>query len=125
MSDFPEFQHKPEKKLTYKEKVQKGLIHGGLRPVSEKQQKRLNEYNKSISKDTEQDYICVFPGCGCRETLSRHHYKGRGKHITEYIYLCQTHHDYIHANAKWAKEEGWLHPEIDGKPSDPNQKIPW
>lgn len=124
MSDFPEPQKKPERKLNYKERVKAGLQRGGLNPVSKKQQQKNNEYNKAINQDTEKDYICARHGAACRSTLTRHHYKGR-QYITDYIYLCQEFHDKIHANSRWSKDEGWLWPEYDGKEQNPNQKIPW
>lgn len=120
MSDFPEFQHKPKKKPNYHERCKLGLQKGGLRKASEKKKEKLKEYRKAINSEVEQPCI----KCGSTFNLTRHHYKGQ-KFITEYIILCQSCHDFIHANSRWAKEVGWLFSEYSGLPTNPNQPIPW
>ena len=127
-SFFPPPQVKPAKKLNYSERVKAGLQRGGLNPLSRKRQEKLKEYSKAFEDDAEIQYCACCGHKGTKESLSRHHYKGR-KFITDYIYLCQgtgcRKHDLIHENPNKAMEEGWIWPEIRGLQPNPNQLIPW
>lgn len=54
------------------------------------------------------------PTCQCcksRQTKDVHHMKGRGKYLLDsetFLAVCRLCHDAIHANPRWARENGWL-----------------
>lgn len=126
-SDFPEFQHKPQKKPNYQERVKLGLQRGGLRPMSEKGQKRraaeAREHNKNIAEG-----LVFCAKCGNQDNLERHHPLGRS-FPDIFIYLCNEYgcgfHKWIHENSNEAYKLGWIQPEYKGLKHDPNHPKPY
>lgn len=109
-----DFQHKPVKRLTYKEKVLSGQISGGmkktkLRFASKKKQKSLSAYASKKTSDDEFQTCKICKIEGTKDTLDRHHTHGRnGENMLKYIYVCRECHDWIHGNPNEAREQGYL-----------------
>ncbi len=113
-------QAKPTQSLNYHERVKAGLQRGGLRKVSKDHQKYLDLYHASIEDDDEIQkcsyhkllfdlgLINKIHGdtlIGTKESLQRHHEKGRDKMlILQYKYCCIHCHDWIHKNPNKARE---------------------
>lgn len=80
-----------------------------IRRVSNKQAKRLREYNKIRDKFMEENPVCMFPDCE-REATDLHHSRGRiGDNLLDpstFKSLCREHHHYIEVNPDVAKELG-------------------
>jgi hypothetical protein len=110
-SEFPEFQHKPQKTPNYKEKVKLGLISGGLKrtkglnPISKKHKKELDKYIRMCYNDAELQK-CFRCGLEAnKDILQRHHTHGRsGDNLYKYEYCCVKCHEWIHANPNKARE---------------------
>lgn len=109
-----EFQHKPSKRLTYKEKVLAGQVSGGmkktkLRHASKKKQKSLSAYAAKKASDDEIQICEVCRIEGTKYTLDCHHTHGRsGENMLKYVYVCRECHNWIHGNPNEAKKQGYL-----------------
>lgn len=97
-----------------------------LNPVSKKQKKRLQEYEKAKEKHYKHDANRVCAICGSSNNLSIHHKSKRGSNIASDLvtlclignYLSNLHpelnpsssgcHGFVEANKGWARENGWL-----------------
>ena len=86
------------------------LRRSKLNPVSSKRRRQLSEYAKVRSAYLKLNPVCVC--CATHPSTEIHHRKGRWKErLNDSIWfaaLCRNCHDYIHANAEWAYEKGWL-----------------
>ena len=113
-------QPRPQKSLNYGERVKAGLQRGGLRQVSKDKQRYNDLYSAAIDDDDEIQ-ACVYHKMlsdlgvshhivgdkfvGTKESLTRHHEKGRDKMlILQYKYCCIYCHDWIHKNPNKARE---------------------
>lgn len=114
-----EFQHKPEKRLTYKEKARAGMIakkprhtlarSSKLKPASEKKQVWLKRYRDQKESDPLQQTCRVCGVYGRKTEMDAHHTHGRsGENILRYIYVHRECHDWIHGHPKQARERGLL-----------------
>ena len=114
-----EFQHKPAKRLTYREKAQAGLIErktrkpmdrsSKLKPASKKREKWLEKYRAKKASDVETQTCPVCGIAGMKGAMDAHHTHGRGgESILRYIYVHRECHDWIHGHPKQAREKGFL-----------------
>ncbi len=59
----------------------------------------------------------VCKSIGTKGMFHPHHPLGRiGERILRFVWLCPMCHSEIHDNGKWAREQGYLMPEFDGRP---------
>lgn len=106
-----------------------------LRRVSKSKDYWNARYEEAYAQD---DIMQLCACCGelhVTHWMERHHPRGRcGKNILFYVYLCGrwlvdrrgcNKHVEIHDNGKKARREGWLQPEYDSRPHDPNVQQPW
>jgi len=135
MDEIPEYQHKPEKKKNYEERIKSGeqkhwqnKPRQRLRHTSQKRAPELREYARE-SVAFLRDKTCAL--CGTADNLSLHHMAGRGKLLNEQKYwipLCligseawirdkypdtnHSHsggcHGWVEANKTLAKELGFI-----------------
>lgn len=110
---IPAFQAKPTKRLTYREKVQAGLVdrkpRQRIKPASAKRTRENAEYTK-----LRREFLAAHPAClVCRGPASEiHHARGRqGKRLLDVEFfrqLCSGCHRRVHDNPAWATERGLL-----------------
>lgn len=108
-----------------KEKKRHELKRTRLKPVSSKQRKRLSSYKRAVEDHLSKDSNRYCAICGTNDGLTIHHISGRGSNIdNDLITLCVTSyylsermpelnrkqgcHGFVHANPKWARENGYL-----------------
>lgn len=62
------------------------------------------------------------------ENVERHHPFGRkGKRLLIFVYIDKWLHQEIHDKASWARVQGWLQPEFEGRDGAVmhTRKFPW
>lgn len=88
-----------------------------LRKMSKQKQADNRKYRKAkqewVTERWKEDGLrCQFEGCTELANCEPHHIYGRvGKNLYDkstFMAVCQYHHRYIHENAKWAREKGYL-----------------
>lgn len=82
-----------------------------IKKVSDKRNKQNQEYAR-----LRDEYLKLYPACEVRECNNRsnqiHHVMGReGEKLTNpsyFLAICPDCHTKIHANPKWAQDEGYM-----------------
>lgn len=80
-----------------------------MRQVSVKRSREMKIYAK-----LRKELLSQFPACqvcGKRKSTDCHHKSKRGKNylnVETFMAVCRSCHDRIHANPKWARENGLL-----------------
>ena len=125
---IPDFQYKPAKRLTYKEKRKAGLVAGKppqrINPIAKKRVTRMRAYSAWI-KAAMVGQKCAFPGCVAHD-LEAHHVAGRhGDNLFKVIPCCSAHHRWIHEHPDAAYDAGWLTPAYRGYAPNPNHPQPF
>ena len=112
--------------MAKKKKTAKPLKQTRIRQASKSKEKLLAEYRAA------KDAAAKIGGCAnCKKAFLRgdldaHHTHGRaGRNILIFVFICRSLHTKIHANAKLAREAGWLQPEYDGRQSTEASPKPW
>ena len=97
-----------------------------IRGVSVKMRSMLAQY-RALKREANPLQACA--NCGKvfnKGELDAHHTHGRiGDRILRFVWICPSLHKRIHAQAKLAREVGWLAPEFDGRPSTDGTPAPW
>lgn len=103
----------------------------GIRPVSEKRKVWLKQYEAKKKADPAVVHGwdiwmgVVIPKSLFKHMAEPHHGLARiGCRILFYAWASPALHKAIHDNPKWARAEGLLLPEYDGRESGPDQKDP-
>lgn len=61
-----------------------------------------------------------------RYSMEPHHPFGRqGYYIMVFCWIKRSLHEHIHANARWARDVGWLAPAYQGQPQAHDYLMPW
>lgn len=87
-----------------------------IKPVSDKQTKRLAEYRKARDEYFKDNPICEYPNCTSRE-ITLHHSKGRTGDLlynkTYFKSLCIKHHSWCEENPTEAQDLGLSFKRLD------------
>lgn len=82
-----------------------------INPVSKKRARENREYLRLKRDYLEANMDCFIPFCSEMAT-DIHHMRGRvGTLLTDTQYfrsVCRLHHDKIHQNPEWAREQGYM-----------------
>lgn len=97
-----------------------------MRRVSVKREEWNRRYLASIESDADEQ-VCAITGMRAHKGhLTRHHPKGRlNERIMFYFYVTASKHNEFHARGEWAREHGYILPEMSGRQSEPDTPNPW
>lgn len=96
------------KRKTPLKRSSKPMKRSWINPVSKKRHKELIIYGQ-----LRDEYMMAHPRCErCgAQSQDLHHKAGRGSRlndVTLFCSLCRPCHDWVHAHANQAREDGWL-----------------
>jgi hypothetical protein len=129
---IPEFQHKPAKRLTYKEKCKAGLVAGkprqALRKAAKGNAARDREYREWVKiamHGLPRCQRCAWHVSQCGP-LQPHHPSGRCEdRLFEVVQVCTQCHAWIHEFPNLSYAAGWLTPAYRGYAPHPNHPQPF
>lgn len=81
-----------------------------LKPMSDKQRRRMEEYRSKRKTYMKFNTVCEVKGCSSKPK-DIHHKDGRGSNtnnMNTWMAVCRPCHNEIHANPSWAREKGYL-----------------
>ena len=92
------------------DKTQKVLKRTPIKPISDKQKKRLTLYSKAREIYLKENTKCEYGNCNSDAT-EIHHKKGRGIETANpehFMSICRYHHSHIHNNPMESRTLGYL-----------------
>lgn len=88
----------------------KSLKKAVIKPVSDKQKKRLAEYRVARDEYFKEHPVCEYPNCTSKD-VTLHHRAGRtGDKLTDkafFMSLCMKHHREVEDGGEWVYEQGF------------------